>query len=77
MLMREMDDGEDEEDMHESVITNNVDAYDDLKVEDSCSERSNQLGRKPAKKQAQSPATNKSRREGESFDQLSEESSLV
>ncbi|KZV18077.1 hypothetical protein F511_25708 [Dorcoceras hygrometricum] len=29
-----------------SVIVNNVDAYDDVKVEDSCSEKSNQLGRK-------------------------------
>ncbi|KZV16312.1 hypothetical protein F511_34988 [Dorcoceras hygrometricum] len=77
MLMRELDDGEDEEDMQESVIVNNVDAYDDVKAKDSCSERSNQLGRKPARKQAQIPATNKSRREEESFDQLSEASNLV
>ncbi|KZV51001.1 hypothetical protein F511_44495 [Dorcoceras hygrometricum] len=46
-----MDDGEDEEDMQESV--NYVDAYDDVKAEDSCSERSNQPRRKSAGKQAQ------------------------
>ncbi|KZV50533.1 hypothetical protein F511_32161 [Dorcoceras hygrometricum] len=54
------------------MIVNNVDADDDVKTEDhmpsnikiveedSCGERSNQLGRKPAGKQAQSPAMNKS-----------------
>ncbi|KZV36329.1 hypothetical protein F511_27881 [Dorcoceras hygrometricum] len=59
MLMREMDDGEDEEDLQESVIVKSVDAYDDVKAEDYCSERRNQLGRKPADEQVQSPAMNK------------------
>ncbi|KZV39894.1 hypothetical protein F511_04534 [Dorcoceras hygrometricum] len=66
MLMREM---EEEMRRQESVIVNNVDAYDDVQTEDhmpsdtkgimekdSCGERRNQLGRKPAGKQAQSLA---------------------
>ncbi|KZV39138.1 putative WRKY transcription factor 20 [Dorcoceras hygrometricum] len=67
---------------HDSVIVNNVDAYDDVKTEDhmpsdtkgiveeySRGERSNQLGRKPVGKQAQSP-TNVQEQEKTEHEQL-------